>query len=162
MEQLLRRNDPWSSNSQVLSSEDFCSQSVHCRCVSCPKPERLIPTRMCQMTEQRAAERNALIHPCTAATTDHIPPHTNPPTPSSDVTFIDMREATKHDANSIPVTFSARPDSVASPGSALESKQTHQRTAPHLFYQRPPHSERLQLCVCFTLRSQFPHCYCLH
>lgn len=52
------------------------------------------------MTEQHAVEHNALIHPCTAATTYQTLSRPLGRPSSSDVTLIVMSEATKHGTNS--------------------------------------------------------------
>lgn len=80
--------------------------SVSFKCVSPPKHKSLVPTGMCQMTEQRAVERNALIHPGTAATIAYRTlPRLFNLSSSSDVTFINSIEATKHGTNSILIMF---------------------------------------------------------
>lgn len=65
------------------------------------------------MTEQHAVERNALIHPCTVATTTYqtLSRVAQASPGSSDVTFIDMSGETKPGTNSVLVMFSTRRDS---------------------------------------------------
>lgn len=75
-------------------------------------------------------------------------------------------EATKHDTNSIPVTFSTRSDPEASESSPSANKWWDVSLAwrsaePHLLYQQYQHSTRLHLSVCFTLQPHFPHSYVL-
>ena len=123
------------------------------------------------MTEQRAVERIALIHPCTVATAAYQNPRPGRPARlRCDFCWQWVRQQ-KHGAQlDTRHVFPTRPDSQASRTVtiALESKQTV--TEPHPLYQRPPHSERPQLCVCFTPRPRFPtqtlsvftgwHCLC--
>lgn len=112
---------------------------------------------MCQMTGQRAAERNALIH-CSS----HIPnrvraAHTGRPGGAQTLWHLSTGARRQSSAHiQLPVTFSTRPDSVESESNnRTDDPAGSQRSEPHLLYQRPPHAERLQLCVYFTLPGQF-------